>query len=150
MEDRRLVPLIAALVVVVAGTPAAHAQKEEWLSVAKGDRTELFVRPASLKWDGDWLSIRSKQNFAEAQPSAKKGKTFLSARNEYRIACAFQKIAYREMQAYAEPDLQGAVVQKTRISEKNLKWMDAPEGTVFGELLEYACENAPPAPAAAQ
>ena len=47
--------------------------------------------------------------------------------------------------------LQGDVVQKTQIGEKNLKWMDAPERTVFGELLDYACKNAPMgAPAATQ
>ena len=148
MEDRRLLPLLVGLVLVVVVASAAYAQ-EEWLSVAKGDRTELFVKPSTLKWEGQWLSVRSKQNFAEALPTAKKGKTFLSARNDYRIACAHRKIAYSRMEAYAEPDLQGAVVQKARSGEKNLKWMDAPEGTVFGGLLEYACSNAPPGPAAA-
>lgn len=148
MEDRRLVPLLVGLALVVGTLPASHAE-EEWVSIAKGDRTELFVKPSTLKWEGDWVSIRSKQNFAEPLPSAKKGKTFLSARNEYRIACAHRKVAYSEMEAYAEPDLQGEVVQKASTGEKNLKWMDAPEGTIFGELLEYACDNAP-APAAAQ
>ena len=148
MADRRLIPLIVGMASVVAGLPVAHGQ-EPWVSVAESDSTELFVRPSTLKWDGDWLSIRTKQNFVEPQPSAKKGKTFLSARNEYRIDCAFQKIAYREMRAYEGLDLQGALVQKAKSGEKNLKWLDAREGTVFGELLEYACDNAPPAPGAA-
>ena len=148
MADRRLIPLIVGMAFVVGGVPVAHGQ-DPWVSVAKSDRTELFVRPASLKREGAWLSIRTKQNFVEPQPSAKKGKTFLSARNEYRIDCAFQKIAYREMRAYEGLDLQGAVVQKAKSGDKNLKWLDAREGTVFGELLEYACDNAPPAPAAA-
>jgi hypothetical protein len=147
MEDRRLIPLVVVMASVVAGAPVAHGQ-DPWVSIAKSDRTELFVRPSTLKWDGDWLSIRTKQNFVEPQPSAKKGKTFLSARNEYRIDCPFQKIAYREMRAYEGLDLQGTVVQKAESSDKNLKWLDAREGTVFGELLEYACDNAPPAPAA--
>ena len=47
------------------------------------------------------------------------------------------------MTTFSQPDLQGDVVQKTRISEKNLKWMDAPTGTVFGEILDYACKNVP-------
>jgi hypothetical protein len=34
-------------------------------------------------------------------------------------------------------------VQKTKIGEKNLKWMDAPTGTVFGAILDYACKNVP-------
>jgi hypothetical protein len=148
MADRRVIPLIVGMAFVAAGLPVAHGQ-DQWVSIAKSDRSELFVRPSTLKWDGDWLSIRSKQNFVEPQPSAKKGKTFLSARNEYRIDCAFQKVAYREMRAYEGLDLQGALVQKAKSGEKNLKWLDAREGTVFGELLEYACDNAPPAPAAA-
>ena len=138
--------LIAATVVAL---PVTALAQEEWVSIAKGDRTEVFVKPSTLKWDGPWLSIRSMQNFVEAQPAAKKGKTFLSARNEYRVDCPQRRLAYREMQAYAGLDLQGDVVQKTKIGEKNLKWMDAPERTVFGELLDYACEHAPAAPAAA-
>jgi len=47
------------------------------------------------------------------------------------------------MEAFALADLQGETVQKTRISEKNLKWMDAPSSTVFGEILDYACKNVP-------
>jgi hypothetical protein len=148
MEDRRCWPLIVGLVLLfVMVTPMADEQ-EEWVSIAKSDRTELFVKPSTLKWEGQWISVRSKQNFVEPLPSAKKGKTFRSARNEYRIACAHRKLAYSETEAYAELDLQGAIVQKSRSGEKNLTWMDAPEGTVFGELLEFACDNAPPAPVA--
>ena len=87
--------------------------------------------------------VRTRQNFVEPQPSAKKNKSFLSARNEYRVDCEQRRLAYREMAAYAQPDLQGETVQKTKISEKNLKWMDAPSGTVFGEILDYACKNVP-------
>jgi hypothetical protein len=126
----------------------ARAEEGSWVSVAKSDRTELFARPTSLKWAGAWLSVRTRQEFVEPQPSAKQGKTFLSARNEYRIDCGQRRLAYQEMQAYAQANLQGEVVQKTKIGDKNLKWMDAPADTVFGELLDYACSNAPAAPAA--
>ena len=140
---------IAGLLCLLAlATPVAFGEEptDDWLSVAKSERTELFVRPASLAWDGQWLSVRTRQEFVEPQPSAKKGKTFLSARNEYRVDCSQRRLAYREMEAYAESGLRGARVQKTKIGEKNLKWMDAPERTVFGELLDYACQNAPAAP----
>jgi hypothetical protein len=154
MAHRRLLPrpaLAAGLCLVssLALLPAAHAQ-DEWVSVAKGDRTEMFVRPSTLQWEGSWLSVRTRQNFVDPQAAAKKGKTFLSARNDYRIDCPQRRLAYREIRAFAGPDLQGDVVQKTRIGDKNLKWMDAPERTVFGELLDYACSNAPlagPSPA---
>lgn len=144
----------AGLVLGALHAVPARAQAlpgEEWVSVAKGDRTEMFVKPSTLKWDGPWLSVRTLQNFIDPQLSAKKNKTFLSARNEYRIDCTQRRLAYRELRAFAGLDLQGAVVQKTKVGEKNLKWMDAPERTVFGELLDYACSNAPQgAPGVAQ
>jgi hypothetical protein len=134
-----------ACVTVVAAT--AHAAGE-WVSVAKTDRTEVLANPASLGVSpASWVIVATRQNFTEPQPAAKKGKTFLSARNEYRVDCASRRLAYREIDAYAQPDLQGERVQKTKIGEKNLKWMDAPTGTVFGEILDYACKNAPAAPA---
>jgi hypothetical protein len=132
--------IIGALVCVSAVVAAPAHAAAEWVSVAKTDRTEVFANPASLGVSpkSSWLIVRTRQNFAEPQPSAKKNKTFLSARNEYRVDCAQRRLAYSEMHAFAE-------VQKTRISEKNLKWMDAPSGTVFGEILDYACKNAPAA-----
>ena len=152
INDRVSRPVLAAAFVATALCalfPATTHAQDEWISVAKGDRTELFVKPSTLTWDGPWLSVRTRQNFVEAQPAAKQGKTFLSARNEYRIDCPQRRLAYREIRAYAELDLQGSIVQKTSIGEKNLKWMDAPERTVFGELLDYACNHAPPATSAA-
>lgn len=139
----------ALVCVAVTVTTPAHAAAE-WVSVAKTDRTEVFANPASLGVSPkSWLIVRTRQNFVEPQPSAKKNKSFLSARNEYRVDCAQRRLAYSEMHAFADLDLQGAEVQKTRISEKNLKWMDAPSGTVFGEILDYACKNAPAAVPAA-
>ncbi|MGL6222844.1 MAG: surface-adhesin E family protein [Steroidobacteraceae bacterium] len=137
--------IIGALVCISAAAPAYAAA--EWVSVAKTDRTEVFANPASLGVSpkSSWLIVRTRQNFAEPQPSAKKNKTFLSARNEYRVDCAQRRLAYSEMHAFADLDLQGVEVQKTRISEKNLKWMDAPSSTVFGAILDYACKNAPAA-----
>jgi hypothetical protein len=123
--------------------PAAHAAAD-WVSITKSDRTEVFANPASLGISpASWVIVRTKQNFVEPQPSAKKNKSFLSARNEYRADCAQRRLAYREMATFAELDLQGEPVQKTKIGEKNLKWMDAPTGTVFGAILDYACKNVP-------
>ncbi len=116
----------------------------DWVSIAKSDRTEVFANPATLGVSpASWVIVRTKQNFVEPQPSAKKGKSFLSARNEYRIDCAQRRVAYRAMDTYSQLDLQGDPVQKTKIGEKNLKWMDAPSGTVFGEVVDYACTNVP-------
>lgn len=139
--------IIGALVCVSAVVAAPAYAAAEWVSVAKTDRTEVFANPASLGVSpkSSWLIVRTRQNFAEPQPSAKKNKTFLSARNEYRVDCAQRRLAYSEMHAFADLDLQGVEVQKTRISEKNLKWMDAPSSTVFGAILDYACKNSPAA-----
>ena len=130
----------SAVVLCVVSAPGAAA---EWASVAKTERTEVFVEDASIARSGALVSVLTRQNFVEPQPATRAGKTYLSARNEYRVDCAARRLAYREIRAYTQPDLQGDVVQKTRIGEKNLKWMDAPESTVFGELLDYTCQRAP-------
>lgn len=132
--------IASATMLFMLSTPCAAA---EWVSVAKTERTEVFVEDASIARSGTLVSVLTRQNFVEPQPAARKGKTYLSARSEYRVDCTARRLAYREIRAYAQPDLQGDVVQKTRIGEKNLKWMDAPKSTVFGELLDYSCQRAP-------
>jgi hypothetical protein len=132
--------IASATVLFMLSTPGEAA---EWVTVARTERTEVFVQDASIARSGALVSVLTRQNFVEPQPAARKGKTYLSARNEYRIDCAARRLAYREIRAYAQPDLQGDVVQKTRIGEKNLKWMDAPGSTVFGELVDYTCQRAP-------
>jgi len=133
-----------------SGTPApAGGATQEWVSVAKADTQEAFVDPSTLMVNGSMVEVRAKQNFTSPQQTAKKDKTYLSSQSTYRIDCAGHKVAYKDIQAFPEADLQGKAVQKATFYEKNLQWMDAPAGTVFGELLEYACEHAPAsAPAA--
>jgi Surface-adhesin protein E len=126
-----------------SGGAATGGQAAQWVSVAKADTQEAFVDPASLTFTGSMVDVRAKQNFASPQTSAKKDKTYLSSQSNYRVDCAARKVAYRDIQAYEAADLQGPVVQKATFTEKNLQWMDAPKGTVFGELLDYACEHAP-------
>jgi hypothetical protein len=116
---------------------------QEWVSVAKTDTQEALVDPASVTINGTMVELRAKQNFAAPQPAAKKDKTYLSSESTYRVDCAGRKVAYKEIQAFPAADLQGKVVQKATFYEKNLQWMDAPADTVFGELLDYACEHAP-------
>jgi hypothetical protein len=138
------VALLAAAATALLLAQSALAVESEWVSIAKTERTEVFANPASLGTSpAGWVIVRTKQNFVDAQPSAKKNKSFLSARNEYRADCAQRRLAYSQMEAFAQLDLQGDTVQKTKIGEKNLKWMDAPSDTVFGEILDYACKGAP-------
>jgi hypothetical protein len=141
-----LVTAVGAVVLALSSMlPATARAAEEWVSIAKTDRTEVFADPASVVRTSStpWVIVLTKQNFTEPQPSAKKGKSYLSAKNEYRVDCDSRRLAYRQMQTFAELDLLGKAVQKTKIGEKNLKWMDAASGTVFGEILDYACANAP-------
>jgi hypothetical protein len=138
---------LAAAAAALLLAQSALAVESEWVSIAKTERTEVFANPASLGTSpAGWVIVRTKQNFVDAQPSAKKNKSFLSARNEYRADCAQRRLAYSQMEAFAQLDLQGDSVQKTKIGEKNLKWMDAPSDTVFGEILDYACKGAPAGP----
>jgi hypothetical protein len=137
---------VIAIVLALAG-PGALAQgtgaADKWLSVAKTDNQEAFVNGSSIAVVGEQLEARVKQNFALPQPSAKKGKTYLSSRTTYRFDCAQRRMAMKEVRTYAGSDLQGEPVQKATSSDKNLQWLDAPDSTVFGELLDYVCGRSP-------
>ena len=146
MDSRNPLSMIA-IVLALAG-PGALAQEtgaaDKWQSVAKTDNQEAFVNGSSIAAVGEQLEARVKQNFALPQPSAKQGKTYLSSRTTYRFDCAQRRMAMKEVRTYVGSDLQGDPVQKATSSDKNLQWLDAPESTVFGELLDYVCETAPP------
>ena len=140
-------PLSAMAIALVLAGPGARAQdmgaSDKWQSVAKTDNQEAFVNGSSIAAEGSQLEARVKQNFAQPQPSAKKGKTFLSSRTTYRFDCAQRRMAMKEVRAYSGSDLQGEQVQKATSSDRNLQWLDAPDSTVFGELLDYVCSKSP-------
>ena len=119
------------------------ASGDKWQSVAKTDNQEAFVATASIAIVDSQLEARVKQNYAQAQPAAKKGKSYLSTRSLYRFDCAQRKIGLKELRAYSGADLQGDVVQKATSKDKNMQWLPAEERTVFGELLDYVCKGAP-------
>ncbi len=145
MNSRNPLSMIA-IALALAG-PGALAQEtgaaDKWQSVAKTDNQEAFVNGSSIATMGEQLEARVKQNFALPQPSAKKGKTYLSSRTTYRFDCAQRRMAMKEVRTYAGSDLQGDPVQKATSSDKNLQWLDAPDRTVFGELLDYVCGRSP-------
>jgi hypothetical protein len=145
MTTRNPLPVIA-IALALAG-PGALAQEagtaDKWQSVAKTDHQEALVNGSSIVAVGDQLEARVKQNFALPQPSAKQGKTFLSSRTTYRFDCAQRRMAMKEVRTYSGADLQGEPVQKATSSDKNLQWLDAPDSTVFGELLDYVCSRSP-------
>ena len=118
------------------------ASGDKWQSVAKTDNQEAFVNTSSITTVDGQLEARVKQNYAQAQPSAKKDKSYLSTRSLYRFDCAQRKIGMKELRAYAGADLQGEVVQKATSKDKNMQWLPAEERTVFGELLDYVCKGA--------
>jgi hypothetical protein len=145
MKSRNLLSVIA-IALTLAG-PGALAQEtaalDKWQSVAKTDNQEAFVNGSSIVAVGEQLEARVKQNFALPQPSAKKDKTYLSSRTTYRFDCAQRRMAMKEVRTYAGSDLQGEPVQKATSSDKNLQWLDVPDSTVFGELLDYVCSQSP-------
>lgn len=113
---------------------------EKWQSVVKTDNVEAFVNTSSIATVGGQLEARVKQNYAVAQPAAKKGKTYLSSRSTYRFDCAQRKVGMKELRFYSGADLQGEAVGKATAKDKNLQWELADERTVFGELLEFVCQ----------
>jgi len=138
------VAVVALALACPAGAALAQAAAagEKWQSVAKTDLQEAFVNTSSIATVGGQLEARVKQNYAAAQPAAKKGKTYLSTRSVYRFDCAQRKIGMKELRAYEGADLQGDVVQKATSKDKNMQWLPAEERTVFGELLDYVCRPA--------
>jgi hypothetical protein len=135
------------LLACLAAAPLALADWEQ--IVESSDGTLTFAKPESVVAAGSWVGVKVKRNFAAPQPSTKKGKTFLSARIDYRVDCASRRIAEREVEVFEAADLQGARVQKYGSSDRNLIWQDALPDTVPGEIVEFACKN-PPAPAPAK
>jgi hypothetical protein len=143
--------LAAGVVVFAALSGAALAQSapataDKWYSVALSDNEEAFVNTNAITAVGSQMQVRVKENYLAPRESVKKGKTYQSARTEYRVDCANRKVAMLETKAYAGTDLQGEVVQKASRNDKNLIWMDAPRATVFGEILDYTCKQKPAAP----
>jgi hypothetical protein len=142
------ISLSMAVVALVLTSPVGvalaqdAASGDKWQSVAKTDHQEAFVNTTSIVTVGSQLEARVKQNYAQAQPAAKKDKSYLSTRSLYRFDCAQRRIGMKELRAYSGADLQGDVVQKATSKEKNMQWLPAEERTVFGELLDYVCKGA--------
>lgn len=149
-QERTLQRRAARGILVLACIAAAPLAMADWEQVAESsDGTLTLAKPESVVAVGSWVGLKVKRNFAAPQPSAKKGKTFLSTRIDYRVDCAARRIAEREVEVFEGADLQGVRVQKYSKSDRNLIWQDALPDTVPGEIVEFACKN-PPAPAPAQ
>jgi len=147
MNPLRTTWVLAASLALLAPVTTTLAQSEAaadtWYKVAISGNEVAFVETSSIQRVGSYVQVSAKQNYLAPVESVKKGKTYQSARTEYRLDCEQRKLAMMETRAYADPDLQGDVVQKASRSEKNLIWMDAPRASVFGEILDYGCKHAP-------
>ena len=82
MSTRHSIPRLAGrtkawalpLLALAAWGASPVTQAADWVSIAKSDRTEVFANPATLGVSpASWVIVRTKQNFVEPQPSAKKG-----------------------------------------------------------------------------
>jgi len=134
----------AALTVSCASTkPPVAPVAIAWQSVAKTDSQQAFVDNGSVRSVGGMLEASVKQDYAQPQPAAQEGRTYLSTRTLYRFDCVQRRIAMKDVRAFAGSDLQGETVQKATSTDKYLQWLDAPAATVFGELLDHVCKGAP-------
>jgi len=116
----------------------------DWQAVVKSDTQQVFIDVSSLHKvgdAGDVVEASSKTNFASPMMTAG-SKPYLSAHNVYRLDCTQRKVAMKSIQAYAETDLQGKVLQKANFYDNNLQWMDAPTDTVFAHMIDFACKHA--------
>jgi hypothetical protein len=136
---RRLLVVSAAAAVVLPAL--GSAQSDEWRAVGESEGKKFYVKRSSMTREGDIASAAVKENYFQPQPAGKKGKTYLSAKNRYRINCAEGKVAFQKMEAFAQADLQGEVVQKVSYKDKNLTWLVADAGTMNGQLLTFVCSE---------
>lgn len=147
MKSRNTLSVAMAVLSLVAPVATGLAQdakgQDKWDSVARTDSQEAFVNTSSITVAGALLEAKVKQNFAEAQPSAKKNKSYLSSRTTFRFDCTGRRMAMKEVRTYAGSDLQGDPVQKATSGDKNLQWLDVGESTVYGEVLDYVCGHSP-------
>jgi len=134
---------LALLAPVAAVAAESETAAESWYKVAISGNEIAFVDTGSIQRVGAHVQVSVKQNYLAPVASTKKGKTYQSARTDYRLDCGQRKLAMMKTRAFASPDLQGDVVQKASRSEKNLIWMDAPRASVFGEIFDYGCKHAP-------
>jgi hypothetical protein len=137
-------PIAAQTTRIAAGLLLAYPlalPAADWQPIAESDAKQVFFNAESLKRAGDLVTVWAKENYSAPQPAAKKNKTYLSTRVEYRLDCAQRKVATASIKAYPEAELGGDVVQKAAWSDKNLQWLDAPPGSVFDAMLNYACQR---------
>jgi len=149
MRNRTELAAVAAVLTTLisscATAPAPSVPLEAWYKVAISGSEAAFVDTNSIRRVGTLVDVQVKENYLAPKPAAKEGKTFQSARTDYRLDCAQRKVAMRETEAFEGSDLQGKEVQKASRNDRNLIWMDAPRASVFGEILDYGCKNAPAA-----
>jgi len=147
MESRWIGPIVASLFLGAAAITPLQAQEpataDKWQSVATTDNQEAFVNGSSIVAIDGQLEAKVKQNFTQPQPSAKKGKSYLSSRTTYRFDCVQRRMAMKEVRTYAAADLQGEPVQKATSTDKNLQWLAVEDSTVFGEVLDFVCGHSP-------
>jgi hypothetical protein len=136
LDSLKTCTTLAFLLVVPTALPAA-----DWQSVAESDVKQVFFNAETLRRAGDLVTVWAKENYSTPQPAAKKNRTYLSARVEYRLDCARRMVATASIKVYPETELGGEVVQKASWSDKNLQWLDAPPGTVLDSMLNYACRR---------
>src|SRR5687767_15171182 len=121
----------AAALVAFAPAPGIGLA-QEGVSVAQTDTQEPLGDPAPPTVSGAMVELRATQNFASPPPAAKKNKTSLSSQSTCRVDCSGRKVAYKEIQAFPEADVQGNAVHKATFYEKNVQWMDAAADAVVG------------------
>ena len=103
---------LTTLITACATAPAPSVPATGWYKVAISGSEEAYVDTNSIRTVGTLVDVQVKENYLAPRPAAKEGKTFQSARTEYRLDCAQRKVAMRETEAFEGPELQGNEVQK--------------------------------------
>ena len=118
MNPRRTSLALAASLALLAPAATVLAQSEaaadKWYKVAISGNEIAFVNTDSIQRVGNHVQVRVKQNYVAPVESAKKGKTYQSARTDYRLDCEQRKLAMMETRAFASPTCRGMSCRRRR------------------------------------
>jgi hypothetical protein len=137
-SKKAVVTVLAGICIGLPGVGFAA----DWQLAAESDVKKVYINLQSLQREGSIVQAAAKEEFFQPQLSPKK-KQYLSAKNIYKFDCTTNRVAFKSIKAYEQPDLQGKEVQKAEYSDKNLSWQDIPTKSMFEALQVFVCKRAP-------
>ena len=128
----RVTHAAAALLLAVGSSGAAA---DVWFEIGVNDRFTSYADPATIKRQGNRVTMWSMFDYKTAQATGA-GKKHLSVKRHYEYDCAEQRARLLTVIAYAEHQAKG---EKVAESDVRLAASPVAAGTADERLFKYAC-----------